>query len=141
MPYVLSYSSMAATAGAVPLPWIDIPLVMAIQSRLVTKLASLYGQPVTAGSLASLSGIMGGRVASRLLLRSSWKLVPYVGIAANAAIAYAYTYGLGKACCWYFGQIRQGNAPSEQELRRVWKQQMLQAASLWQGRGSVKDTK
>src|SRR5690606_23030228 len=34
MPYVLSSSTMAASAAAVPVPWIDIPVVMGVQSDL-----------------------------------------------------------------------------------------------------------
>jgi uncharacterized protein (DUF697 family) len=131
LPYILSYSMLAATAGAVPVPWVDVPFVIAIQGHLVSKLASLYGQPVGAKVLASLPGAVGGRLATRLLLKSSWKFVPYVGIAANAALAYASTYGLGKACCWYFSQVRQGHVPSEKELQRVWHEQMARAAMLW----------
>jgi uncharacterized protein (DUF697 family)/predicted GTPase len=131
MPYVLSYSTLAATAGAVPIPWIDVPLVIALQGHLVAKLAALYGQPVGAKVLAGLPGPMGTRLATRLLLKSTWKFVPYVGIAANAAMSYASTYGLGKACCWYFSQVQRGHAPSETELRQVWSEQMAQAAKLW----------
>jgi uncharacterized protein (DUF697 family) len=108
-----------------------VPLVMAIQAHMVSKLAGLYGQPVGAKVLASLPGPLGSRLATRLLLRSSWKFVPYVGAAANAALAYASTYGLGRACCWYFGQISQGHVPSERELQQVWSQQMQQAAMAW----------
>jgi uncharacterized protein (DUF697 family) len=78
-----------------------------------------------------MAGPIGGRMLVRLAVRGALKFVPFVGLAANAALAYAYTYGLGKACCWYFGQVCQGNAPSEAELQRVWESQLLQAAQLW----------
>ena len=67
-------------------------------------------------------------------MRGVLKFIPYAGIAANAALAYAYTYGLGKACCWYFGQLHAGNAPSAQQLQEVWHQEMTHAAQLWKGR-------
>ncbi len=130
-PYILSYSTLAATAGAVPIPWVDVPVVFALQGHLVAKLAALYGQPVGAKVLAGLPGPMGTRLATRLLLKSTWKFVPYFGMAANAAMSYASTYGLGKACCWYFSQIRQGHVPSAEELQQVWSEQMARAVKLW----------
>src|SRR5690606_30056238 len=33
-PYILSYSSLAASAAAVPVPWIDLPIVSAIQYHM-----------------------------------------------------------------------------------------------------------
>ena len=41
MPTILTYSSLAATAAATPLPWVDIPAVMTLQTRLVYLLADL----------------------------------------------------------------------------------------------------
>jgi uncharacterized protein (DUF697 family)/predicted GTPase len=131
MPYIISHSTLAATAGAVPVPWVDIPAVAAIQSHLVCRLAAIYGQQVRARMVLKMAGPIGGRMLVRLAVRGALKFVPFVGLAANAALAYAYTYGLGKACCWYFGQVCQGNAPSEAELQRVWESQLLQAAQLW----------
>jgi uncharacterized protein (DUF697 family) len=73
-------------------------------------------------------------MALRQVVRESLKAIPWIGIAANAAVAYAYTFALGKASCWYFGQVRQGNAPSAEELKEVWKQQLGRAAEVWKGK-------
>jgi uncharacterized protein (DUF697 family) len=137
MPYVISHSAMAASAAAVPLPWVDIPVVAAIQSHLVYKLAHVYGQPTGARTLLDIAGPVGTRLLARRLLRGALKFIPYVGSAVNAAVAFAYTYGLGKACCWYFGQLRQGNAPSQNELQRVWQSQTTRAAELWRRHPTV----
>ncbi|MGH7199790.1 MAG: GTPase family protein, partial [Planctomycetaceae bacterium] len=59
-PYIIGYSSMAATAAAVPVPWVDIPVVMAIQSHLVYKLATLYGQEVRTSVVSQMVGAAGG---------------------------------------------------------------------------------
>ena len=58
------------------------------------------------------------------------KLVPVLGQTANAAMAFAYTYSLGKACCWYFGEMKNGHVPSPQELDKVWGEQLQQARSV-----------
>jgi uncharacterized protein (DUF697 family) len=131
MPYVLSSSMMAAAAAAAPWPWVDIPVVTGIQTRLVTQLATIYGQKMQARDFLQLLGPLGGRVLLRSVVRESLKLIPVVGMAANAGAAYAYTFALGKACCWYYGQIKAGNAPTPADLRRIWDEQLALATRLW----------
>lgn len=137
MPYILSYSMLAATAAAVPVPWVDMPVVVGIQTHLVYKLAAIYGQKLDRHSVLSALGPLGGRMAVRQLVRESLKAIPWLGAAANAAVSYAYTFALGKASCWYFGQLRLGNAPSAQQLKEVWKEQLQHAAEHWKGRSPV----
>ena len=131
LPIVIGHSMLAASAAAVPLPWLDIPVVAAIQTHLVYRLAGVYGQQLGVRTLLEMAGPIGGRLLARQIVRETLKFIPLVGVAANAALAYAYTYGLGKACGWYFGQVRQGNAPSAQELEQVWHDHLTQAAQLW----------
>lgn len=131
LPLVIGHSMLAATAAAVPLPWVDIPIVAAIQSHLMYRLASVYGRQWDVRALLEMAGPIGGRLLARQAVRSTLKFIPFVGAAANAALAYGYTYGLGKACGWYFGQVRQGNAPSARELEHVWRDQLTQAAQMW----------
>lgn len=134
-PIILTYSSLAATSAAAPLPWVDIPLVMGIQTRLVYLLADLYGQKMNADLLAKMAGAVGGRLALRFAVRAPLKLIPIVGQTANAAMAFAYTYSLGQACCWYFGEMKQGHVPTPAELDKVWSEQMQQAVTAWRNRG------
>ncbi len=131
MPYVISYSAMAATAAAVPLPWVDIPVVTALQTHLVYRLAQVYQQPVGAKTFLEMAAPIGGRLLVRQAVRGVLKFVPWVGMAANATLAYAYTYGLGKACCWYFGRVRAGDAPTADELQEVWQSELTRAARYW----------
>jgi uncharacterized protein (DUF697 family) len=131
MPYVIAYSAMAATAAAVPLPWIDIPVVTALQAHLVVRLAQVYQQPVGAKTFLEMAAPIGGRLLVRQAVRGILKFIPYVGMAANATLAYAYTYGLGKACCWYFGRLRSGAAPTAEELQEIWQTELAHAARYW----------
>ena len=41
MPIILSYSSLAATAGAVPIPFADLLILPAIQGKMVHALGTL----------------------------------------------------------------------------------------------------
>ncbi|NIP85390.1 MAG: DUF697 domain-containing protein [Planctomycetales bacterium] len=131
MPYILSYSTMAGAAAAAPAAWVDIPAVLAIQSRLVYRLAAVYGQSLNAQILATMITAVGGRIAARLALRGPLKVIPWLGMTANAAMAFTYTYALGKACCWYFGERNRGNVPSGRELEEIWSEQLTLAARLW----------
>lgn len=130
-PTVLTYSSLAAAAAATPLPWVDIPAVIGIQTRLVYLLAELYGQKLNADLLLKMVTAIGGRLALRFAVRAPLKLVPVIGQTANAALAFAYTYSLGRACCWYFGELKNGQMPSTEDLDRVWSEQLQQAVAAW----------
>lgn len=132
MPYILSASTMAATAAAVPLPWVDIPVVAGIQSELIRRLAGMYGQRFDGRQFLRMAGAVGSRLVLRQIVRESLKIIPGVGHAANAALAFAATYGLGEACCWYYGERMAGHAPTAEELREVLKEHQSRAAELWQ---------
>ena len=136
MPTILTYSSLAATSAASPLPWVDIPVVMALQTRLIYLLADLYDQEMNAALLVKMAGAVGGRLAVRFAIKAPLKFIPFVGQTANAAMAFAYTYSLGKACCWYFGEMKDGHVPSTDDLNRVWAEQMQHAVSVWRDKKS-----
>lgn len=134
LPTILTYSSLAATAAAVPLPWLDIPVVISLQSRLIYVLADQYDQQMNVGVLTKMAGAVAGQLALRFAVRAPLKLIPVLGQTANAAMAFAYTYSLGKACCWYFGECREGNTPSPEELKAVWGEQLEEATNRWRER-------
>lgn len=134
MPMIIAYSSLAATAAATPLPWIDIPAVMGIQTRLIYLLADLYDQKMNAEMLLKMAGAAAGRLALRFAVKAPLKFIPFVGQTANAAMAFAYTFSLGKACCWYFGEIRNGNVPLPEELNTVWGEKLEEAIAVWRSR-------
>ena len=46
-------------------------------------------------------------------------------------LAFAATYALGKACCWYYGEKLMGHAPTREELQSVMKDQAAAARELW----------
>jgi len=47
LPHIAGYSTLAATAGAIPIPWLDLLILPGIQTRMIYHLAQLYGQPLT----------------------------------------------------------------------------------------------
>ncbi|MFO0871455.1 MAG: DUF697 domain-containing protein [Pirellulales bacterium] len=132
-PYIVGYSLAAASAAAVPVPWIDLPVVFAIQARMISRLSSLYGQTSSRDLMQAL-GPLSARAILRFAMRELLKVVPVVGQAANAALAFTYTYGLGKASVWYLTKVRDGYAPSSRDLQHVWQDEIEAARSLWQER-------
>jgi uncharacterized protein (DUF697 family)/predicted GTPase len=128
---VLASSSLAATAGALPLPWLDIPAVLAIQTHMAYKIAEIYEQEISAANWAVLTGAVSGRVAVQIALRELWKFIPFVGVAAGAATSFAFTYALGMSWDWYFANVRKGRVPSTAQLQEVFKQQLQQGRKLW----------
>jgi len=131
MPVILGTSTLAATAAAIPVPWVDIPLVMGIQTHLAYKLARIHRQRIDAQTIAQVTGGLGGRVAVRMMIREGLKFVPWVGMAANAAAAFAYTFAGGMVWNWYFTEIRAGHVPTEAELQNVYRSQLQRATELW----------
>lgn len=128
---ILAHCVVSASVAAVPLPWIDIPMVMAVQSHLIHRLAIANHQSLDSRALLQLSGVMGGRIALRMGLREFLKFIPWVGMAANAAAAFAFTYASGKAATWYFLKVNAGHIPTAEELQQVYREQLEAGARLW----------
>ena len=129
---ILAHSTLAGTAAAVPVPWIDIPFVLAIQTHLAYRLAHHYGQPLDQATVARVSSALGGRIALRMAVREVLKVIPWVGMAASAALGFSFTFAAGLAWDWYFQQVRVNRVPSADELRDVFQQELARGAALWQ---------
>ena len=139
MPHILGYSTLAASAGAVPVPVLDLVLLSGIQSRMIYHLAQLYGQPMDGKRFLEIASGMGlgvaARQATRMTVVELLKLIPIVGsvvgAVAGAAIAWASTFALGKAFCYYYRRVHQGHVPQTDDLKRYYKEQLSQAEQLW----------
>lgn len=128
---VLASSALAATAAAVPFPWVDIPAVLGIQAHLAVKIARIYDQELTASRWAILSSAAGSRIAVRLAVREALKFIPMVGMAVGAAGSFAFTYALGMSWDWYFADLRKGNVPNPDQLKEVFSEQLRRGHELW----------
>lgn len=137
-PIIMAHSVLAASTAAFPIPWVDIPAVFAIQTHLAKALADVYQQPMDKANLAKIMGLVGGVVAVQAGLRQGLKLIPYVGMAANAASTFGITYAAGWAWQWYFTQRKKGHLPTNEELKQQFREQLQTGAKLWsiQSQGS-----
>lgn len=131
-PHIMTASAMAATAGAVPVPLVDIPIVAGLQTRMVDKLARLYGQPQEARRFLEAAGVIGLGILGRAAVRQATKFIPWVGSVAGGAYAFGSTYAIGRAACWYYGEILAGHVPKRDEIREVLGGAFETARSLWQ---------
>lgn len=132
-PVILAHSALAASAAAVPIPWLDIPAILAIQSNLAKKMAELNNQNLDAKTWATIGGaIGGGQAAFHLGVRGALKLlVPWAGMAINSASAFAITYATGWALNWYFMERKWGHVPTTAEIKEQYEVQLKRGASLW----------
>ena len=130
-PVILAHSFLAASAAVVPIPWVDIPLVLGVQSRLAYKLASMNNQKLDAATISRVSASLGGQVAVQMGIRETLKIIPWVGSAVNSAATFAITYASGWAWNWYFVKVNQGHVPTVEELKEVYAQQLTRGESLW----------
>lgn len=135
LPCILGYATLAATAAAFPIPWVDLFVLPGIQSRMVFHLGQLYGQPVNAQRFAELASSLGLGILIRQAAREVFKFIPFVGSVASAALAGAATYALGKALCYYFSAVHKGHVPRAEDLRRYYDEQLSLAEKLWRGKG------
>ncbi len=135
LPYIVGYSTLAGSAGAMPVPIVDLVLLSGIQSRMVYHLAQLYGQPLTAPRFLEIASTLGLgmllRQGSRLLLKYVPYVGPVLGTMASSALASASTFALGKAFCFYYQAVHQGHVPQPEELRRYYRGQLTRAEQAW----------
>jgi uncharacterized protein (DUF697 family) len=131
LPHIVAYSTLAATAGAVPIPWVDLFILPGIQTQMVFKLAQLYGQPLSGQRFLELASTLGLGMAVRQGIREFAKFIPVVGSVAGAALAGSATFALGKAFCYYYRAVHQGHVPKTEDLKRYYHDQLAQAAKLW----------
>jgi uncharacterized protein (DUF697 family)/predicted GTPase len=139
LPHIIGYSTLAATAGAVPVPWIDLLVLPGIQTQMIFHLARLYGQELSGARFLELASTLGIGMVVRQAVREVVKFVPFVGSVASGALAGASTFALGKAFCYYYRSVHQGHVPPAAELKRYYQEQLALAEKAWRTtRGQAK---
>ncbi len=134
LPHIIAYSSMAATAGAIPIPWVDLFILPGIQTRMIYRLAELYGQPLSGKRFLELASTLGMGLLVRQAARELVKFIPILGSIAGATLAGTSTFALGKAFCFYYSAVHKGHVPKPEELRRYYQEQLSHAENAWRKR-------
>jgi uncharacterized protein (DUF697 family) len=128
-PHVVAYALAAGGAGAVPVPFVDVPLVLAIQAQMLHAVASIYRQPMDVQRMAEIASALGIGFLTRLGVRELLKLVPIpiVSSSVSALYAAACTYALGTALCQYFSRAGAGDMPDAKVLRKLYAEEFKQS--------------
>ena len=100
----------SAAAAVVPLPYVDLVSLGAVQVTMVRDLAKLYGvaarDETIKTAISALLGTLGPAAISGSLLGSSLKLIPgggtLLGSAGLAATGSAATYAIGQVFISHF---------------------------------------
>ncbi len=125
--YILSFSIMAGTVAAVPLPFATMPVLTALQVSLVTLLGKLYGQILTPSQAGGIVSAIAGGFLAQMVGRELIKFIPGFGSVIAASWAGAYTWALGEGACVYFGDLMGGKKPDPQKIQRVMKEAFSEA--------------
>jgi len=122
-PHIIAYALTSGAAGAVPIPFVDIPVVTLIQAKMFQTIASIYNYKLDKKSWAEISSSLGISLLTNIGRRELIKLIPVYGSAASSALTAATTYALGKTLTVYFQNLRSGNALSSEIFRVIYAEQ------------------
>jgi small GTP-binding protein len=113
---------VSLAAGLEPIPFIDIPILLGTQIRLVLRLAALYGDPMDKeggkGHARELIATLAGGIGLRYLAEQAAKAVPFGGDFLAGAIAGAATWSIGQVALEYYEEDKQ---LSPRRLRQLYK--------------------
>lgn len=97
---------VSLAAGLEPIPFVDIPILLGTQIRLVLRLAALYGEPLNTTDAMQhareLIVTMAGGLGLRYLAEQAAKVVPFGGDFVAGVIAGAATWSIGQVALEYY---------------------------------------
>lgn len=87
----------SAAVGALPLPGVDMPILVLIQVRMVADLAALHDRSFGAERALEALAIVGAGFGWRAIGRSATGAIPLAGWAVRGGVAYGATRTIGEA--------------------------------------------
>jgi small GTP-binding protein len=115
---VLRAAWLNGLVAAVPLPLLDIPILMTSQVQLVLRVAAVYGESLSARHAWELLTAMAGSILLRYLATELGTLIPVAGWLASGAVTGLGTWAIGRAAMVYF---EAGGRLSTEQLRALYK--------------------
>jgi uncharacterized protein (DUF697 family) len=91
-------------AAAVWIPGADLPVLAAVQLRLVLQIGACHGVELSPDRALELLGVLGAGFGMRTVARELLDLVPVAGWAVKGGVAYGGTRALGRAADEYFAR-------------------------------------
>jgi uncharacterized protein (DUF697 family) len=92
----------AMIATAVWIPGADMPLLTAVEMRMVLAIGVCYGEEIGADRAVELLGLLGAGFGLRTAARELLDVVPVAGWVVKGGVAYSGTRALGRAAVEYF---------------------------------------
>ncbi len=129
-PHILAYACAAGAVGAAPLPIADLPIIGALQLKMLHTVASIYRQPLRLKTFLELASTVGLGVLVRQGTRSLLKVIPGFGSAIAGLSAGAMTYALGCALCFYYQIIFDGHLPRPEQLQAFYNEKLAEGLQL-----------
>jgi uncharacterized protein (DUF697 family) len=116
---VVRQSAVLNTAvGAEPVPFLDIPVLLTMQARMILRIAAIYGEPFTSHHAKEMISTIAGGLAFRYLAQQGAKLVPAGGWAVAGGIAALGTWAMGNVAIEYF---ESGKRLTRKQMREMYK--------------------
>jgi small GTP-binding protein len=88
--------------GMEPIPFLDIPLLLASQMRMTLRIATIYGQSLGPERARELITTIGGGVLLRYATQQALKFLPGPGWIISGSIAAVGTWAMGQVAVAYF---------------------------------------
>jgi uncharacterized protein (DUF697 family)/predicted GTPase len=129
-PHIIAYALLAAGAGAIPVPFVDIPVVTLVQAKMLQTLASIYQYPLAQKNWTEISSALSVTLLTNLGRRELIKFIPVYGSAVSSVLTAATTYALGKTFTIYLQNARNGNELSQHLCRTIYAEQFALGRSL-----------
>ncbi len=108
--------------GYIPFPLLDALGIMAVQRKMLARLAKIYKVPYSQSLAKDLLRTLAGSVAAQATIPVAIKMIPGIGVlfgsTGMAAIGSASTYAVGKVFQQHFengGTLEDFNADQEKE--------------------------
>ena len=97
------FARLAAVVGAAPIPGADMPVLLAMQTKMVRDIGRHFGHNMSlADSSTMAAGLGAGGLLARGLARQLIKLLPGLGWLISGAVAAAGTRTFGRVALDYF---------------------------------------
>jgi uncharacterized protein (DUF697 family) len=91
-------------ATAIWIPGADLPVLTAVQLRLVLQIGACHGVELSPDRAVELIGVLGAGFGLRTVARELLDFVPVAGWAVKGGVAYGGTRALGRAADEYFAR-------------------------------------
>lgn len=88
--------------GIEPIPFLDVPLLLASQIRLTLRIAAIYGEAMGPQRAGELLSTIGGGVLLRYATQQAVKFLPGPGWIISGSIAAGGTWAMGQVAVAYF---------------------------------------